>query len=276
MQNIFYDVTNWWNFLGAISLINIGLWLGSLALFVKKKKRIDSDIYVWRRLILVLSGFYVAGCAFRSFLPRIDLERVCLVNSWLSNMLVGRSVATVAELCFVAQCAILLREAGVGMGDRPSILVSYLLIPMIVIAELFSWYAMLTTRYIGSVVEESLWTLCGILLIASFISLWPKVRRQHRWFMNVMILFGIGFVFFMTTVDVPMYWERWQADSAAGVIYLTISQGILDAIRQCHVSFDIKKWYEEIPWMTLYFSVAVWVSISLTHAPNYKQISNSR
>lgn len=276
MLTFFSDVKSWWIFLGIISLINIGLWLGSYLLFAKKKNEIDSDIYIWRKLILTLSGFYVAGCAFRSFLPRIDLERICLVNSWFSNMLVGRSVATVAELCFIAQCAILLREAGVGLNDRPSIFVSYSLIPIIAIAEIFSWYAMLTTHYIGSVLEESLWTLSGILLIVSFISLWPKVRRQHRWFINAMILFGMGFVIFMTTIDVPMYFARWQADTAAGVKYLSISQGIMDAIRQCHVSFDIKRWYQEIPWMTLYFTVAVWVSISLTHAPNYKQVFHSR
>jgi hypothetical protein len=265
------DVKKWWALLSLVSILNIGLWLGSLWIFIKNKRQFASDIYDGRKLILILSGLYVAGCAFRSFLPRIDLERVCLVDSWLSSMLVGRSVATVAEICFIVQCAILLREAGSGLNDRLSLYVSYFLIPMIILAECFSWYAILTTNYLGSIVEEGLWTVCGILLVASFISLWPKVHHIQRWFLNTMILFGAGFVFFMTTVDVPMYWARWQADTAANVSYLSLQQGVVDATRQCIVSFDIDKWSEEIPWMSLYFTVAVWVSISLTHAPNYKQ-----
>lgn len=269
--NLFTDVKSWWIFISILSFVNIGLWLVSLSVFTNKKKTIHPNIYRGRRLILTLSGIYVLGCAFRSFLPRIDLERICLVNTWLSNMMVGRSVATLAELCFIAQCAILLREASTGLNDRFSLLVSFSLIPIIVIAEGFSWYAMLTTHYFGSVVEESLWTISGILLIASFVSLWPKVQRQHRWFLNAMILFGVGFVIFMLTVDIPMYWTRWQADMVAGVSYLTLQQGVMDAIRQCTVSFDIKNWQQEIPWMTLYFTVAVWVSIALTHAPDYKQ-----
>jgi hypothetical protein len=46
--------------------------------------------------------------AFRSFLPRADVQRITLVDVWLSGVLVGRTVATIAELCFVAQWANLL------------------------------------------------------------------------------------------------------------------------------------------------------------------------
>ena len=275
MKNLLIDVESWWIFLSIFATLNIALWIMSFVLFTKKKSVIHPDIFVWRRLILCLAGVYVAGCAFRSYFPRIDLERVCLVDSWLSNMFVGRSVATIAEICFIAQCAILLREGGKGLGDRIAILVSFMLIPIVIVAEGFSWYAMLTTHYLGSVIEESLWAVCGVLLVASFISLWPKVSHHHRWFLNAMILFGIGFVVFMVLVDVPMYWARWQADSQMGINYLTIRQGILDAVQQCKVSFDAHVWREEIPWMTLYFTVAVWVSISLTHAPNYKAVKKS-
>lgn len=274
--NLFTDVISWWIFISILSFVNIGLWLTSLSVFTNNKKTIHPNIYTGRRLILILSGIYVLGCAFRSFFPRIDLERICLVNTWFSNMMVGRSVATLAEICFIAQCAILLREAGKGLDDRFSLFVSFSLIPMIILAEGFSWYAMLTTHYFGSVVEESLWTISGILLVASFMSLWPKVHRQHRWFLNAMILFGIGFVIFMVTVDVPMYWTRWQADSLSGATYLSFEQGITDAIREYRVSFDILDWQQEIPWMTLYFTVAVWVSIALTHAPNYREPIKAR
>src|SRR5262245_28916730 len=47
-------------------------------------------------LMLVFCAAYVFGCAFRSFLPRADVQRICLVDHWLSSVVVGRSVATVA------------------------------------------------------------------------------------------------------------------------------------------------------------------------------------
>lgn len=260
----------WWVSLSLFSVINIGAWIYSTQLFIRRRTAIHPEAYVWRRRIVWLSGIYVLGCAFRSFLPRIDLERVCLVNSWLSSMAVGRSVATIAEICFIAQCAILLREAGKGAGDKLAVMVSLALIPLIVIAEGFSWYAVISTTYFGSVVEESLWTISGALLVASFISLWPRVVGNQRHFLSIMILFGIGFVGFMVTVDVPMYWARWQADSAVGLQYFSFKQGLLDAAKSCIVSFDWKIWREEIPWMTLYFTAAVWVSIYLAHAPNFK------
>ena len=260
----------WWIVLCGISLVNIIAWMYSARVFVRRKAIINTAIFKGRRLMLWLSGGYVLGCAFRSFLPRIDLERICLVDSWLSSMIVGRSVATVAELCFIAQCAVLLREAGMGAGDRFSVNVAYALIPMILVAECFSWYAIISTHYLGSVVEESLWTIAGILLVMSFVSLWPRVRGNQRYFLVAMILFGIGFVVFMVTVDVPLYWYRWQLGVAEGVKYLSFGQGLLDMTRRYIVNFDWQVWHDEIPWMTLYFTAAVWVSIYLTHAPNFK------
>lgn len=260
----------WWYILSIVSILNIGGWILSAVAFARRRPTIHPNIYIWRQWILWLSGLYVLGCAFRSILPRIDLERICLVDSWLSSMLMGRSVATVAELCFIAQCAILLREAGIGTNVKIAIIVSWLLVPLIVIAEGFSWYAVLSTNYFGSVVEESLWAISGVLLVVSFLYLSKHANGSQRHFLTAMIVCGIGFVVFMVTVDVPMYWSRWQADAEMGLQYLSFTQGLQDAARSCVVNFEWEVWREEIPWMTLYFTAAVWISIALAHAPNFK------
>ena len=64
--------------------------------------------------MLLLSAVYVLGCGFRSVLPMVDVPRICLHDTWISRIVVGRSIATVAELAFVAQWALLMREAGGG------------------------------------------------------------------------------------------------------------------------------------------------------------------
>jgi hypothetical protein len=87
-----------------------------------------------------------------------------------------------------------------------------------------------------------------------------------------MIMFAAGFSVFMITVDIPMYIDRWVADTAADKQYLTLLQGIRDSMSACKVSFNQVIWRDEIPWMTLYFTVAVWVSIALPLAPDYKKV----
>ena len=67
-------------------------------------------------MMVLLCAAYVFGCAFRSILPRADVQRIALFDTWLSSVFVGRSVATIAEVCFVIQWAIVLRQLG-KMGE---------------------------------------------------------------------------------------------------------------------------------------------------------------
>lgn len=105
-----HNVFSWWSLLCAVSVINIVAWLLSAAALKRRQPLLPADAYAVRRMQLLLSAGYVLGCAFRSVLPVFDVPRLCLVDSWLSSVVVGRSVATVAELCFVAQWALILRE----------------------------------------------------------------------------------------------------------------------------------------------------------------------
>jgi len=266
------NVESWWYFLCTMATVNIILWIMSVVYFHQSKAFKNKKIHKWRVIMLWLSGIYVAGCAFRSVLPLIDLERFCVVDSILSNVFLGRSIATVAELSFISLCAILLHEAGRGTNDQFAIKVSLLLVPAIVIAETFSWYAMLSTNYFGSIFEESIWATCGILLLISLIKLTPHVKNRHRRFLSAMMVFAVGFVIFMVTIDVPMYITRWLADSANNVAYLSLMQGLNNALLPCTVNLNSDIWRDEIPWMSLYFTVAVWVSIALPIAPNYKKV----
>lgn len=265
----------WWFLISLVGALNISIWIYSATRFAQQKHVIHPRFYPWRRWVFWLSGIYVLVCAFRSFLPRIDLERVCLVSSWMSSMFVGRSLTTVAELAFIIQCAILLREAGIGTKVRTATVVFWVIVPIIVIAEGFSWYAIVTTNYLGSVIEESLWTVAGVLLLVSFIALWPRVSLRQRYFLGVMITYAFGFVLFMMFVDVPMYWSRWRVDVAHGVTYLSFVAGLQDMLRGCSVNFSLKKWHEEIPWMSLYFSVTVWISMAFAYAPSFKSTTQA-
>src|SRR5687768_4879466 len=89
-------------------------------------------------VMLVLCAAYVFGCAFRSFLPRADVQRICLFDTWLSSVVVGRSVATVAEVCFAAQWVIILHQLGTMTGAETTLIAAWVIQPLILIAEGFS------------------------------------------------------------------------------------------------------------------------------------------
>src|ERR1019366_3851736 len=200
-----------------------------------------------------------------------DVQRFGLIDSWVSSVLVGRSVATVAELCFVAQWALLLNVLAKDANSRLGVVVSWLLVPLIVFAECCSWYGVLTTAYIGNAIEESTWAVAALLLIVSLALLWSRCKVAFRPFVAASLVLGIAYVTFMCTMDIPMYVSRWLADEANGREYLTLSQGLWDVGSRWIVTYSWDEWHPEIPWMSLYFSVGVWFSLALVHAPPFER-----
>jgi hypothetical protein len=140
-------------------------------------------------------------------------------------------------------------------------------VPLIVVAETFSWYAVLTTSNIGHVVEETLWGLTAGLLVLSLVAIWPRCDTRLRVLLGAICAAGLAYIVFMFLVDVPMYWSRWMEEQAAGRHQLSIVQGLLDVSERRVVSHHWDDWKSEIAWMSLYFSVAVWLSIALVHTP---------
>jgi hypothetical protein len=257
----------WWGLLAAIGVLNISLWAWSARVLARKRPSMSSEAYSARRLQLLVSAGYVFGCAFRSFFPVFDVPRVTLVDSWISSAMVGRSVATVAELCFAIQWALLTRETARATGSLYAHVVARLVVPLLAVAEACSWYSVLTTSNLGHVFEESLWGTCAALVVVSMVMIRPRCTPIPRSVIFSWCALGVAYVAYMFLVDVPMYWERWVADQAAGREYFTIFQGVVDATQHRVVTFSFEHWRTEMLWMSLYFSAAVWISISLVHAP---------
>ncbi len=261
------EVSLWWTLLVGVSCINLMAWSYAARTLHLRQDALPAPVYAARKWQLLFSAGYVLGCAYRSALPVFDVQRICLVDSWFSSVIVGRSVATIAELCFVAQWALLQREIAHVTGSRAGRVIARAVVPLIAVAETCSWYSVLTTSNLGHVIEESLWGLSATLLVANLLINQERLSPAMRPFLRTVCLIGVGYVLFMFSVDVPMYWERWIADEAVGRHYLSLSQGIADASGRWIVSHDWHIWKTEVAWMTLYFSVAVWLSIAMVHAP---------
>ena len=259
----------WTTFLFVVSAFNLCAWVFVAAALVRSRPHLSPSLYAVRRRQLILSALFVLGCAFRSIVPRADVQRICFHDSWLSSVAVGRTVASVAEVAFIAQWAFLLREAAREVGARWVTRAARLLIPLIVVAELFSWYAVLTTNYFGNVLEESTWTLVSALVLLSFAQLWFRFAPRLRPFLGTSLFLLSAYFVFMFAIEVPMYVSRHRVDTENGRGYLTPAQGLLDSALRRVVTRDWNDWKGEIPWMSLYFSTGVWVSLSLVRAPDF-------
>jgi hypothetical protein len=273
LQGFPADVYLWWLFLCVVSGLNILAWSLSAIALKRRRSNLPADVYALRRLQIFLAAGYVLGCAYRSMFPVYDVPRTCLVDSWMSSVIVGRSVATVAELCFITQGALLLGEISREADSLVGKVVSVALIPMIAVAETCSWYSVLTTSNLGHVIEESLWALGVALVVTTLIVVWPRTTVALRPPLAALCVICLAYMAYMFLVDVPMYWSRWIADEASGRRYLSITQGLLDASERRVVSDRWEDWKSEVAWMSLYFSVAVWLSIALTHTPAMRRFT---
>lgn len=264
-------VIAWWVTLSAISVFNIVAFVVVAMKLERRRPLMDPREYAQRRVQLMLSAVFVFGCAFRSVLPRAEGQRICLDDAWISSARIARSVATLAELALVTQWTLVLRRCARAVGSRGSLFLSWFPVPLIATAELFSWYTTLTTNFIGSVVEESIWAITGTIVVVSFAWLFPRLRRTwHRRFVAAVIALNAAYVTFMVSVDVPMYWSRWKVGQAAGGHYLTVAEGWVDSQERRVVTYRWDDWKHEVPWMSLYFSVGVWISLALVQAPRFE------
>jgi hypothetical protein len=263
-------VMAWWTTLSVISVLNVAAWL-ILANGLRKSRDLrDRELFSTRGWQTLFSSLFVAGCAFRSFYPRVEALRFCLADSSISIATLGRAVATVAELAFVAQWRVLLREWCREISPF-GVRVSHLLLPLIGVAEICSWYTTLTTNFLGSVFEESLWAVNAGAVVIILAVLWLRTGDTRQRYLGTILTLNVMYVLFMCTVDVPMYLRRWRADEAAGRPYLSLRQGWRDAGRRRIVTRRWEDWREEIPWMSLYFSGGVWLSLALMRAPRFDE-----
>jgi len=169
----------WWYCLSLVSVINILIYLRIV--FSNTKSTINRTYEIKSR---ILSGLYVFVCAFRSFLPRIDIERVCIFDLFLSSAVVGRSLATVAELCFIYQLCILINELAEESSLNDSTynrikFCSNLIFWLIFLAEILSWIGVLTKFQLFNCGEESLWLISVLIAIVCLAIIYNKYFIQH-------------------------------------------------------------------------------------------------
>ena len=262
-----WELLIWWSSLSFFSIINIILW-------IKIKNQLDRENGNWSKneiqfstIQAYLSLGYVIVCAFRSFLPRADVQKIVLWDTWFSSVLVGRSVATIGELCLALQLALFLKFISKKYNSYIIDGFSKIIFPILCLAECFSWYSVITTNYIGNTIEESLWCISGGLILISSLILIKKSNYKEKTIYIILSLMATSYVLFMVLVDIPMYYNRLIIDLSNSKQYYTLTDGLKNLNSSWVVTHNYSDWNGELSWMFLYFTTAVWMSLGLIRIP---------
>lgn len=264
----------WWAALSSIALVNISVWVCTYRALADATAIAANHPY--QRHHLTLSGIYVFVCAYRSFLPRIDLERYCLFDTFASSIFLGRLAATIAEIAFSAQIALFLYHVGSVYDHVMMQYLALVLVPVIAMAQCFCWCGVVTLNHAYHAIEESIWAVSSVFVGAAMGSLaLYHPDNASLWYIGVIgSLSSFIFFAFMVTVDVPMYIRRWRENKRVAVekgkrqlVYMNSFEGGKDALSRRVVTKSWDIWREESVWLTGYFSSAVWLSLLMVHLP---------
>jgi hypothetical protein len=183
----------------------------------------------------------------------------------------------VAEIGFAAQWAMILHQLGTMTAADTTLTAAWVIVPLILIAECFSWHAVLTTNYLGNAIENSIWAVAFFVVGIGLCRLLPEFDGSVRVVLVIAIVGIAGYLAFLMTIDVPMYLSRWRAENADGSKLMRPLEGLRDVSTRWVVTHDLAEWKDEIAWMSLYFSAAVWASLALCvfysledHLPRYR------
>ena len=245
----------WWRLLKVAS---VGQCLACIGLLFAVAPRDSAQAYQ-----LALAAIYTAVCAFRSFYPRVDLERTVMVDHPLSSIVLGRSAATLAEVAFAVQLALFAHRLAADVGSAWMALVSVGLVPLIATAQVCCWLGVLTLNHRWHAAEEALW---GVMVISLGTGLALSASSlSASW--QILCLFGVlscaTAAWVMLIVDVPMYLARARQGDLSGVGLLSVGEGFRDALSRRHPRGDWETWRHEVTWMTPYFTGGVWISMGL-------------
>jgi hypothetical protein len=259
-------VKTWNLYLSFISIFNIIFF--NVYYF---SKRNTYDLFQHKLAILVFIYIYV--CAYRSIWPRIEGPNICLNKNSMSLPILGRTSATIAEISFGLLFVLITNKLILGISKKNMFMLAWnnILFYLIVLAQVFCWIGIITTDPSYNALEESLWTVFGISKIILYIIIYYYIGFNNsylRYTIPIIIVCVLVYTLFMITVDVPMYIQNAKTHNGK---YNSLGDGILKLCK-CNFTKKLDKWKEDIPWLSGYFTFAVWFSIGLfIFYENYKK-----
>lgn len=227
-----YNLKNWYIFLQLISLINIFLLI-----------KLDvNNIYII---------IYALCCIYRSLNLAIYDKRYIIHNIYNYNIFTNRLIATIGELCCGFQLYLLFNKFNNILINKYSI---YIFI-ISIISNILCWIGILTTNQLYHILEETGWTLIGILILY-FSSILTLNDKKY----SIYLILALIYVLYMIYYDIPFIKKKYLKDINNNKKYLSLNKGFKDMFI-CNINHDYNEWKDDLVWQTLYYSFGVWILI---------------
>lgn len=267
----------WWIILFIISVGN--------TTYITKHYAIN-DLSPFEKKITLFAITYALICTVRTTFPKKDLARTCFFDTRLSYPLFGRAIATIAELCFTKLLVSIFGKIFNDINKQQNNLSKIssklikIIFPTIILAQIFSWMGCLTKNNLWNATEESLWTFSFLILLVISISTYNNMfllenttkNESIKTFLLYFIFASVIYIGFMMWVDIPMYLNRSKKYKHPKKKISLL--GYVKDMAQCKkVTKSYNDWKDDMPWLTGYFTFAVWSSILMVKwYYNYKRI----
>lgn len=284
--------------LSSVATANLAMCLRAA---MSRKLSTDGVTRSYQVLMRNLGVPYVLVNALRSYFPAQYGERFVLWDSPFSSILLHRSVATIAEVCWVLQIATgvtfiqgQLWHARNGMKQwqgwswyNYTSWSCKMMVIIICIAECCSFCGTLTKSNFWFALEEAFWCAAFAVTGPTYFHLlhstwsWPtpevadgKAAAKYdkstfsAWmFALVFSFFSATYCYYMAVIDVPFYWEAYKQQMASGFVPLSVIEGFWDALTGWQVTTKEADWSFAAAWSSVYFAAGSWASIAMMCAP---------
>lgn len=273
-------VLGWWTFLIIISIFNI-LFISIYAFTHKLNNK--------QFIIFVFAFIFSIVCAIRAFYPTKYTEKTCFLKTKYYTPFVIRVLATIAEIAYILLFVYVFIYIIKNIKTITNINLDYLkkyvyiVIPIIILAEVFSWLGSITEYQLWNVSEEVLWFLSSIILIVISLYILNNIKhiktskiRSIYYLLSCIVPVATIFATFMIVVDIPMYIQRWVKGEKieSKTIHQIFNEfkskhrknfdNKINDFRQCKkVDKSLNTWKQEMPWLTGYFTIGVWTTFVL-------------
>lgn len=286
----------WYTSLLTVGVVNILAAVAACA-YLKTRLVVDPTTRTYQRRVAALALPFVAVCAFRGFFPTIYLFRYAWFNSALCCILLHRSLASIAELCWMGQLALAMAHVANELClPRAAHVAPRLMICCIGVAELCSFAGTITKNSLYFTFEEGLWVLSGWMCAPVSVLMFyrlrarrlaltaaatdsgnePSKRSSAENFAAILCVWYLFYCPWGVVSDVPNNAERFVDESnTSPAPWLSFSDGISDAALTRNVTHKLADWGPYLLWMTAYFTLGVWSSIGLAWAPRLHDYSSS-
>lgn len=260
------EIQPWLNVLKGVTIFNVSVICIYIVLFHNSISKVQSFYFI-------LVAIYVIVCGIRSLWPRLDTKCICVFDNKISSPLIGRSLATIAEMAFIILLVLItntiLTIIQKSFGSSPLMealkILNIMIIPTIFIAQMTCWYGITTKDYFWEIIEGALWTYAIIVIFVIYLYLYIKTLGKNinnnklKFILPVLplavIVSGLHIVFMLINY-MPLMFKN-------NLIYKkhkSFWKG-LSELSCSKISKKYKDWKNDIPWLTGYFSISVWASI---------------